>query len=95
MSGGRIQLKKSNQTPKNDIFGRLGDFSVRIIQSFYNNCKFVCRVFRAMYYVLRGRGDMRRVDLWVEIDAAGLRAIPIVCLISLNQLWLCIKQLLL
>ena len=82
MSGGRIQLKKSNQTPKNDIFGRLGDFSVRIIQSIYNNCKFVCRVFRAMYYVLRGRGDMRRVDLWVEIDAAGLRAIPIVCLIS-------------
>ena len=82
MSGGRIQLKKTNQTPKNDIFGRMGDFSVRIIQSIYNNCKFVCRVFRAMYYVLRGRGDMRRVDLWIEIDKAGLRAIPIVCLIS-------------
>ena len=82
MHGGRIQLKKSNQTPKNDIFGRLGDFSVRIIQSIYNNCKFVCRVFRAMYYVLHGRGDVRRVDLWIEIDKAGLRAIPIVCLIS-------------
>ncbi len=82
MSGGRIQLKKSNQTPKNDIFGRMGDFSVRVIQSFYNNCKFVCRVFRVMYYVLRGRGDVRRVDLWIEIDKAGLRAIPIVCLIS-------------
>lgn len=82
MSGGRIQLKKSNQTPKNDIFGRMGDFSVRIIQSIYNNCKFVCRVFRAMYYVLHGRGDVRRVDLWIEIDKAGLRAIPIVCLIS-------------
>ena len=82
MPRGEIQLKKSNQTPKNDIFGRIGDFSVRAVQSIYNNCKFVYRVFRAMYYVLRGHGDMRRVDLWVEIDAAGLRAIPIVCLIS-------------
>ena len=84
MHGGRNRLKKSNQTPKNqgDIFGRLGDFSVRASQSIYINCRFVCRVFRAMYYMLRGRGDMRRVDLWVEIHAAGLRAIPIVCLIS-------------
>ena len=84
MSGGKNQLKKSSQTPNNqdDIFGRLGDFGVCSFVGIYNSCKFVCHVFRAIYYMLRGRSDMRRVDLWVEIDAAGLRAIPIVCLIS-------------
>ena len=32
--------------------------------------------------MIRRRGVTRRIDLWVEIDNAGLRAIPIVCLIS-------------
>ena len=84
MHGGRKKLKSSSQTPKNkiDIFGRLGDCSFCVAQSVHKNFRFVFRVFRAMYYTLRGRGDMRRVDLWVEIDKAGLRAIPIICLIS-------------
>lgn len=84
MHGGRNQLKTSNQAPKNktDIFGRLGDFALCAWQSVCKNIGVVFHVFRAMYYALRGRGDMRRVDLWVEIDKAGLRAIPIVCLIS-------------
>ena len=84
MHGGRKKLKSSNQAPKNtkDIFGCLGDRSLCVAQSVYKNFRFVFRVFRAMYYTLRGRGDMRRVDLWVEIDKAGLRAIPIICLIS-------------
>ena len=84
MQGGRNQLKTLNQAPKNkvDIFGRLGDSVLCAWQSVCKNIGFVFHVFRAMYYALRGRGDMRRVDLWVEIDKAGLRAIPIVCLIS-------------
>lgn len=84
MQGGRNQLKTLNQAPKNkvDIFGRLGDSVLCAWQSVCKNIGFVFHIFRAMYYALRGRGDMRRVDLWVEIDKAGLRAIPIVCLIS-------------
>ena len=84
MQGGRKKLKSSNQVPKDriDIFGCIGDGYLCAVQSVYKNFRFVFRVFRAMYYALRGRGDMRRVDLWVEIDKAGLRAIPIICLIS-------------
>ena len=84
MHGGRNQLKTLNQAPKNktDIFGRLGDSALCAWQSVYKNVGFVFHIFRLMFYTLRGHGDMRRIDLWVEIDKAGLRAIPIVCLIS-------------
>ena len=84
MHGGRNQLKKSNQTPKKkvDIFGRLGDSTIRAFQSVHRHCTFIFHIFRAMWLIIRGRGGMRRVDLWVELDKAGLRAIPIVCVVS-------------
>ncbi len=64
------------------VFGHVGDFAVRAYRNLCKNCTFVINVFRGIYNTCRGRSCMRRVDLWVEINRAGLRAIPIVCLIS-------------
>ena len=84
MQGGKNKIIKSNQTPRNriDIFGRLGDFTIHSVKAIHKNYVFVGRVFRGFCNVLCGHGSMRRVDLWIEIDKAGLRAIPIICLIS-------------
>ena len=44
--------------------------------------RFVWRVFGAVGRAIRGRAVFRSIDLWAEIDKAGLGAVPIVCLVS-------------
>ena len=80
----RENLKQSCivSNDESGVFGHVGDFAVRAYRNLCENCTFVINVFRGIYNTCRVRSCMRRVDLWVEIDRAGLRAIPIVCLIS-------------
>ena len=61
---------------------RVGDCAVMVADCVRNVSKFIFEIFRAIWSMIRRRGVTRRIDLWVEIDNAGLRAIPIVCLIS-------------
>ena len=84
MRGGRENLKESclGSCDDSGVFGHVGDVALRATRNIYKNCIFVINVFRGIYMACRGRGAIRRVDLSVEIDKAGLRAIPIVCLVS-------------
>ena len=61
---------------------RVGDCAIMVADCVRNVSKFIFEIFRAIWSMIRRRGVTRRIDLWVEIDNAGLRAIPIVCLIS-------------
>lgn len=68
--------------PSSDMLERVGSGAISLVDRVSNITRFVFQIFRAMMAVCRRRGATRRIDLWVEIDRAGLRAIPIVCLIS-------------
>ena len=68
--------------PSSDMLERVGNGVLCFADCVHNITRFVFQIFRAIVAVCRRRGATRRIDLWIEIDRAGLRAIPIVCLIS-------------
>ncbi len=68
--------------PSSDMLERVGNGAVSIAGRVCDITKFTFQIFHAIRLMLGRRGVTRRIDLWVEIDKAGLRAIPIVCLIS-------------
>lgn len=74
--------KRSGASKKSDIFERVGNGAVNMWQHVCAVSAFTADVFRAIKNTLIRRSVTRRIDLWVEIDKAGIRAVPIVALIS-------------
>lgn len=68
--------------PSSDLLERVGNGAISVAGRVRDITRFVFQIFHAIEIVICRRGVARRIDLWVEIDKAGLRAIPIVCLIS-------------
>lgn len=68
--------------PSSDILEHVGNSVISVAERVRNVTKFVFQIFHAIKSMIFRNGVTRRIDLWVEIDKAGLRAIPIVCLIS-------------
>lgn len=70
--------------PRNtqDIFERVGDCALRVARHVRGVMQFSLEIFRAIKNVFLRKSVTRRIDLWIEIDRAGVRALPIVALIS-------------
>ena len=68
--------------PSSDMLERIGNGTICFADCVRRISVFVFQIFRAIVAMVRRRGVTRRIDLWIELDNAGLRAIPIVCLIS-------------
>lgn len=68
--------------PSSNMLERIGNGAISIAGCVRNVTKFTFQIFHAIELMVCRRGVTRRIDLWVEIDKAGLRAIPIVSLIS-------------
>jgi len=77
----QIFRPKSTVSPKN-FRESVGNIAFYAAQHIAQVTRFVLQIFVAIWNMLRGRASLRRIDLKIEIDKAGLRAIPIVCLIS-------------
>lgn len=77
----RAHFQKQPQN-KQDIFERVGDGALQFVRRVRNVMRFVVEIFCAIKNIFLGRAVTRRIDLWVEIDRAGVRAVPIVALIS-------------
>lgn len=65
-----------------DTLERIGAGAVRATESLQHGADFTRAVFGALWRMLRGRAVFRRIDFMRELDDAGPRAVPIVCLIS-------------
>ena len=74
--------KIQRNTPHPGIAECVGDAAIRHWQHIRDVAKFVSNIFGALCKTICGHASFRRIDLWCEMDKAGLRAIPIVCLIS-------------
>lgn len=60
----------------------VGGAAISAVGHIADTVGFVWRVFVAIWRMFRGHTNLRCIDLKIEIDNAGIRAIPIVCLIS-------------
>lgn len=68
--------------PSQDMLERIGNSAISVAGRVRDVTKFVIKIFNALKLMLCRRTVTRRIDLWIEIDKAGLRAIPIVGMIS-------------
>lgn len=64
------------------LFDCVGTLALRFVEKLGAYWRFTADIFHALYRMLRGHAKNRHVDLLREIDNAGPRALPIVCLIS-------------
>ncbi len=65
-----------------DTLEQVGDTAIRVADSVRNGMRFTGAIFCSLGRMLRGRAIFRRIDFMRELDDAGPRAVPIVCLIS-------------
>lgn len=82
MQWGDIIFRKRRAVSPKNFRESVGSVAISAWHSIASVARFVCAIFVAIWNMFRGRTNLRRVDLAIEIDNAGLRAIPIVCLIS-------------
>ena len=68
--------------PNQNLLERVGNGALSFADHVRDITKFIFEIFHSIELIVSRRAATRRVDLWIEIDKAGLRAIPIVCLIS-------------
>ena len=71
-----------NKTNRDGLVDRAGDLAIITAKQMRSALGFIGDVFSAIWRMLHGQTATRRVDVMREIDNAGPRAIPIVCLIS-------------
>ena len=76
----RKKIKENKRTP--GVLERVGNAACDVAQNTWEAVVFVGHVFQSFGRMLCGRAKFRGVDLWWELDKCGLRAAPIVCLIS-------------
>ena len=75
-------FKSEKRTLPGNLRESVGNIAIGATGVVISVVRFVWRVFVAIGNLLRGHTNLRRVDLAIEIDNVGLRAIPIVCLVS-------------
>lgn len=63
-------------------FDCAGGYVLDLWENVRDVSKFMGQVFASFGRLIRGRAVFRPIDLWGELEKAGIRAIPIVCLIS-------------
>lgn len=72
---------RSQATPM-PILARIGTGALRLVDEASAFLDFLGQTVLAFANLLRGRARLRAVDVWLEIQAAGADALPIVTLIS-------------
>lgn len=77
-----FDVVKSDVVPRVNGLERVGDWAICVVQNFASVFRFVLGVFAAIWRLFQHNTVMRRIDLWSELDKAGLRAVPIVAMIS-------------
>ncbi|MCR5194205.1 MAG: ABC transporter permease [Alphaproteobacteria bacterium] len=73
---------KRQPNQSGDMFETVGTWAVNAWDNFIKSCRFIFSVFASFGRLLRGRIMFRPIDLWRELDNSGIRAVPIVCLLS-------------
>ena len=81
---GDIIFRKKNQPKSKNwaLFERVGDYALRLTANVRYVIQIIKTVFVGMFQAIGGKPQFRIVDFWWELDKAGIRAAPIVCLIS-------------
>jgi phospholipid/cholesterol/gamma-HCH transport system permease protein len=82
MKRGDENFQLNRQIAPKNFRESVGSAAISVSHRVVNVIQFVWRIFVAIWNMFRGHTNMRLIDLTVEIDKAGIRAIPIVCLIS-------------
>lgn len=77
-----LEVKKQVNKKSGNLLDYLGGWVVQQIKNINGYWRFVVRIFCGLGRMMGGHAKTRPVDLLHEIDNAGPRAIPIVCLIS-------------
>lgn len=65
-----------------NICDSVGDYTLRMAAHARDGLQFCGAVFVSVGRAMRGRAVFRQIDLWGELEKAGIRAVPIACLIS-------------
>lgn len=63
-------------------FDCVGAWTLRMADKTRTGLQFFGDVMASFGRLLRGRAVFRGIDLWTELEKAGIRAVPITCLIS-------------
>lgn len=77
-----LEVKKQVNKKSGNLLDYLGGWVVQQVKNIDGYWRFVVRIFCGLGRMMGGHAKTRPVDLLREIDNAGPRAIPIVCLIS-------------
>lgn len=75
-------LPASKKIIGGNLLYHIGDIAVAAANDIWATVRFLGSVFAALGAFFGRRAKFRKVDLWWEIDKAGIRAVPIVCLVS-------------
>ncbi len=64
------------------LFDCVGGRTLQLLDHVRDGVTFCMAVFSSFGRLLRRRAVFRGIDLWTELEKAGIRAVPITCLIS-------------
>lgn len=73
---------KTQDVAKEDFFGTIGGFCLRLHQSFHKGFDFVVRQMVSLFSSVFHKTNSRRVDFLFALQECGPQAVPIVALIS-------------
>lgn len=74
--------QSSDKITLDGLLGTIGNYGIHIWNKLSQYTGFVRSVFVSFGRFFTKKAVFRRIDLWWELDKAGIRAVPIVCLIS-------------
>ena len=74
--------QKADKDETVGILATFGNYGVRAWETLSRHIRFIRAVFYSLFRLITGHATFRPIDLWWELDKAGIRAVPIVCLIS-------------
>ncbi|MBQ7185738.1 MAG: ABC transporter permease [Alphaproteobacteria bacterium] len=77
-----FRKKRIGKQSPGGILESVGNWGINLWTQTIETLCFIRLVFASLGRLIRGKVLFRPVDLWWELDKAGVRAIPIVCLIS-------------
>ena len=77
-----FRKKKNNEKANGDLLERVGDATYNIAAHTRETLCFLGELAKSFGRLFCGRASFRHIDLWYELDKCGIRAVPIVCLIS-------------
>ena len=77
-----FDINKRVKDRSESFVDNLGQGAICVVQNARAHLRFIKHIFVAMWRMMRGRANTRRIDLLREIDNSGPRAFGIVCLLS-------------